>query len=102
MKPGGTGRPAHAMRLKLAPLPPAIAVTSPLSSLNAKTPSAENFDDPCSPIEPDTLSGLDGLRCRSRTDDGGNAELARHDSRMRQRAARIGDETADLCEQHDP
>ena len=84
------------------PCPRQSAVASAGRSPKATTVSAEDFNKTRRSVQPHALTGFDGLRPRSCADDGGNAELARHDRRVRKRAARVGDETADLREEHDP
>ena len=49
-----------------------------------------------------SLGAVAELRGIEVTDDGGNPKLTRDDRRVRHRAARLGDQAADLGEEHDP
>src|SRR6187402_224877 len=78
-KPGGTGRPAAARRLRLAPFPPATAVDCAGASSKKRIASAKDLHEPRCAVQPDTLPGFDHLCGGSRADDRGNAELPGHD-----------------------
>src|SRR5215213_2670930 len=98
--PGGTGRPAAASRLRLAPFPPATDADCAVASSKKRIASAKNLHEPGCAVQPDTLPGFNHLCGGPRADDRRNAELARDDSRVRQRAARICHQRADFCEEH--
>src|SRR5690348_12371250 len=98
-------------------VPPATTVApSPCSALSASASSSDagamkagsgvtspqQLDDARGAVDADAVAGLDALARVAGADDGRDAELARHDRRMRNRAARLGDEAGDLREEHDP
>src|SRR3954467_8841141 len=64
--------------------------------------SPEHLDDAGRAVDADAVAGLDALAGVAGAHDGRDAELARDDGRVRDRAAGLRDETLDLGEEHDP